>query len=47
MSEGEGTEESQGLMSLSESSDEEPNLLCLQSKDSRVEEEKGTEAESG
>lgn len=30
MPEGEGTEETQGLMSQSESSDEEPDLLCLQ-----------------
>lgn len=43
MPEGVGAEESQGLMSQSESSDEEPDFLWLQPS----KREKGTEAERG
>lgn len=41
MLEGEGTEESRGLMSLSESSDEEPNLFCLKSRTAGWRKKKG------
>lgn len=47
MLEREGTEESQGLGSQSESSDEEPDLLCLQPRTAGWMEEEGTEAERG